>query len=808
MIENNSGQITIIPDNNQVNFQDINQTITVTDNISNTVIDVIQPTTQVVQVLTGPMGAPGASGALPTSGSLNLTGSINVSGSVSANNFNGGTFSGSFIGLFTGSFTGSLQGTSSWAQTALVALSSQTASYVQSSSYAETASYASQALSSSYALTASYVQNAQTASYVLNAVSSSFATTASYIQTASYAISSSYAITASHALNIPVTASYALQALSSSYALTASYASNVPLTSSYAISASQAVSASYATTASYVNLAQTASYITTAQTASYVLNAVSSSQSTTASYALTASYVANASSFPFTGSAIITGSLVVTGSINTTNGLYAQTISASNGITGSLLGTASFVTGSIFTNSNIAASASYSTFALTAGNGGVTKIIAGPNVGISPVNGLGDVTVTAFGNNSYNTATGSYGSFYDTGSVIATSATTIYSMSLSTTDISNGVFVSASNGDVTRVKFTNAGVYNIQFSAQFSNSDNATQDTVVWLRKNGTDIPDSSGTVGVPPFKAGSNGQVIVSWNYYVPISANDFIQLYWHSEQANVITLETIAAGTSPTYPRTPSTILTATRVDTFLSNTGSFSGSFTGTFNGTITSASYAQTASYVLNAVSASYVTTASYATQALSASYAPSTPTFPYTGSAIITGSLSVTGTTIAGFNPTPRTGSIRDGVTSVLGDLQDWNDKYHSGEVLYNEVALEAIAFGQLVTRSGGGWYLANATDTSFSTSMLGICLYPASENDPTSILINGFVSIDTAYVNEFKMGLPMYMSATTAGNIDTDAPTTAGNVVRIIGYTFWDTGNQANGKYILRFTPDNTWIEL
>jgi hypothetical protein len=181
-----------------------------------------------------------------------------------------------------------------------------------------------------------------------------------------------------------------------------------------------------------------------------------------------------------------------------------------NGITGSLFGTSSW-----------AVSSSY---ALTAGNGGVTKIIAGANVNLSPVNGLGDVTVTAFGTNLYNTATGSYGSFYNTGSVTATSATTIYSMSLSTTDISNGVFVSASGGDITRIKFTNAGTYNIQFSSQFSNSDNSTQDAVVWIRKNGTDIPDSSGTVGVPPFKAGSNGQVIASWNYYVPIAANDFI--------------------------------------------------------------------------------------------------------------------------------------------------------------------------------------------------------------------------------------------------------------------------------------------
>ena len=66
------------------------------------------------------------------------------------------------------------------------------------------------------------------------------------------------------------------------------------------------------------------------------------------------------------------------------------------------------------------------------------------------------------------------------------------------------------------------------------------------------------------------------------------------------------------------------------------------------TANTASYvvtAQTASYVLQAVSASFATTASYATQALSASWAPggsSTPTFPYTGSAIISGSLEITG----------------------------------------------------------------------------------------------------------------------------------------------------------------------
>lgn len=98
MADNNCGQTTIIPDNNQVSLQDVNQIITVTDNNCCTTIDVTQPITQVVQVLTGPMGAAGAPGTLPESGSLNLTGSIDVSGSISSDLFIGGVFSGSFIG--------------------------------------------------------------------------------------------------------------------------------------------------------------------------------------------------------------------------------------------------------------------------------------------------------------------------------------------------------------------------------------------------------------------------------------------------------------------------------------------------------------------------------------------------------------------------------------------------------------------------------------------------------------------------------------------------------------------------------------
>ena len=137
-----------------------------------------------------------------------------------------------------------------------------------------------------------------------------------------------------------------------------------------------------------------------------------------------------------------------------------------------------------------------------------------------------DGTGSLFYLGTYNTATGSYGSFYDTGSYTPASATAIYSMSLSTTDISNGVYVSGS--DRTRIYVTNAGVYNFQFSAQFSNIDNVGTDISIWLRKNdgssADDIVDTNSIITVPPRKGSTNGQTIAAWNFFLTLAANDFV--------------------------------------------------------------------------------------------------------------------------------------------------------------------------------------------------------------------------------------------------------------------------------------------
>jgi hypothetical protein len=89
-------------------------------------------------------------------------------------------------------------------------------------------------------------------------------------------------------------------------------------------------------------------------------------------------------------------------------------------------------------------------------------------------------------------------------------------------------------------------------------------------------------------------------------------------------------------TFPYTGSAVITGSLVVTgSTTSTGGFTGSLLGTASNS-TTASYALTASFVTIAQTASYVL------NAVSASYAPSSAPFPYTGSAIISGSLSVIG----------------------------------------------------------------------------------------------------------------------------------------------------------------------
>jgi hypothetical protein len=148
-------------------------------------------------------------------------------------------------------------------------------------------------------------------------------------------------------------------------------------------------------------------------------------------------------------------------------------------------------------------------------------------------------------------------------------------------------------------------------------------------------------------------------------------------------------------------------------------------------------------------------------------------------------------------------------TDTTGDLQNWVGGEYKGQVLINQTNQDDMSFGQLCFRSDeSNWYLASANVANIqSTSMLGICVKNALVGEGTEILTSGYVVIDGLYIAIGDNGNPLFMSV-NSGEMTYLQPSSSGNVVRIIGYTFWNQGTQLNGLNIIYFNPDNTWIEL
>ena len=145
-----------------------------------------------------------------------------------------------------------------------------------------------------------------------------------------------------------------------------------------------------------------------------------------------------------------------------------------------------------------------------------------------------------------------YGAFSDFTSQ-TTTVNTATLMALNTTDYKNGVSISSS-----KIIVDYAGIYNLQFSAQLQNLDNAPQDVFIWLKQNGTDITGSTGKVGMPARKsAGVPFHDIKGWNYFLSMNAGDYVEIYWSTTNASV-TIETYAASGTPTKPSTASVVAT----------------------------------------------------------------------------------------------------------------------------------------------------------------------------------------------------------------------------------------------------------
>ena len=158
-----------------------------------------------------------------------------------------------------------------------------------------------------------------------------------------------------------------------------------------------------------------------------------------------------------------------------------------------------------------------------------------------------------------------YGAFQDGTDQTAANTTTAYAITFDTTDFSNGVTLSNSS----RLNVSQAGLYNLQFSIQFTNTTNASQDVDVWFRKNGTNIDKSNSRFGFAPRKgAGDPYHTIAALNFFVSLAANDYVEIMWRTTDVGV-SIEHYAASASPTRPVVPSVIATLSFVSNLSTET-----------------------------------------------------------------------------------------------------------------------------------------------------------------------------------------------------------------------------------------------
>ena len=135
-----------------------------------------------------------------------------------------------------------------------------------------------------------------------------------------------------------------------------------------------------------------------------------------------------------------------------------------------------------------------------------------------------------------------------------------------TVNTSQEVASTTITGDLpSKITVDYAGLYNLQFSFQFVNTDTQIHDTDVWIRKNGTNIANSNSRFSVPNSHGGVDGHLIAALNFFLDMDPGDFVEVMWHTDDVK-ISIQQLPTAASPTRPATPSAIVTMSYVSSLV--------------------------------------------------------------------------------------------------------------------------------------------------------------------------------------------------------------------------------------------------
>jgi len=146
------------------------------------------------------------------------------------------------------------------------------------------------------------------------------------------------------------------------------------------------------------------------------------------------------------------------------------------------------------------------------------------------------------------------GLFYSTVDQTAAAINTGYPVEFENTYIGNGISIGGT--DNTRITASDDGVYNFQVTLQLEHNNSSAATLWTWINKNGTDQP-----YGGQKNTIKGNDEVAVHWNFSIDLTAGQYIEMYWATDDVQ-LNLHTETA-TAP-HPGLPSTVVAVS----FISN------------------------------------------------------------------------------------------------------------------------------------------------------------------------------------------------------------------------------------------------
>lgn len=132
-----------------------------------------------------------------------------------------------------------------------------------------------------------------------------------------------------------------------------------------------------------------------------------------------------------------------------------------------------------------------------------------------------------------------YGLFFNTVSQTFAAINTAYPVVYNATYLSNSV----ERTDTSRLTVRTAGVYNFQYSGQFTSTSASTKQVYIWLRRNGTDIGYSTRVYNV----TGSNANIAVDWNFDIDMDVDEYMEIIAAVDDTNITLNATAATAPHP---------------------------------------------------------------------------------------------------------------------------------------------------------------------------------------------------------------------------------------------------------------------